>query len=60
MESIINIEKLKTSSMTLENIPQVCCCKRFVIQGESQNFCHCVYATNYKFVTIENTAFSSR
>jgi len=26
-----------------------------LIQGESQNFCHCVHATNYKFVFIKNT-----
>jgi len=25
------------------------------IQGESQNFCHCLHATNYKFVFIKNT-----
>jgi len=30
------------------------------VQGESQNFCLCVHAANYKFVFIKNTAFSSR
>jgi len=29
------------------------------IQGESQNFCHCVRATNDKYLFIKNTAFSS-
>jgi len=30
------------------------------IQSESRNFCYCTHATNYKFVFIKNTEFSSR
>jgi len=32
----------------------------FHTQGESQYFCHCVHATNYKFMFIKTTALTSR
>jgi len=41
----LHLPNTKTSitSIILENI-----------KGESQNFCHCVHATNYKFVFINS------